>query len=719
MRQGLDALFCPSSVAIVGASADPQRIGGRPIAYTLAAGFRGKIFPVNPNRAEVQGLRCFDSIAALPETPDVAIVAIPGEGAVSAIAELGRRGCKAAIVFTAGMGEVGPAGLEVQNRMVALARQHGMRLLGPNCLGMFNARSHFYPIFSSTLSDGFPVPGHVGIASQSGAFGTHLFVMAQSRRVGVASLITTGNEAETTLSDVLAHMVEDPGLEVLLAYSEGMRDGDRFVATLEAARKAHKPIIIMKVGRSQIGKAAAASHTGSIAGDDAIFDAVLAEFGALRASTTEHLLDLAQAATKRIYPVGNTLGVITISGGAGVLISDAAEEVGLSMPEMPKDTQAALKKYLPFSSARNPVDCTAQVVNEASLIGRFTKAMVEGGGYKSILGFFTHSGGSGTLAKSIRDQMNEVRESNPDRLYALSVLASPELERQYEDDGYLIYADPTRAVIALEAMGRVGEAFARCENSSPAIPAVELPAKQLDEAEAKKILAKSGISIVKEEVCKTPDEAVATAAQFGGRVVMKVLSPDILHKSEIGGVILNVEGEQAVRVAFATLMGRARAAIPSARIEGVLVAQQLIDGVECVLGIYRDPVFGPIAMFGLGGVFIEVMKDVVFRRCPFDELEATRMISSIKGRAVLHGARGKPLCDVEALAQMLSRLSIFAAGAGKALKAIDLNPVLVLPKGQGAYAVDALIDIANGDDKEAGTHTPIRSDLSDLIGRKP
>ena len=691
----LTPLLAPRSVAIVGASDDPQRIGGRPIAYMRAQNFAGTILPVNPRRTQVQGLPSWPSVAALPEVPDVAIVAVPAEHAVQAVADLGARGVKGAIVFTAGFAEVGEAGSAAQGEMAAVAQAHGMRLLGPNCLGLFNARIGHYPIFSSSFENGFPRPGRIGIASQSGAYGTHVFATARDRGLGTPVCVTTGNEADVTIGDVIGWLAEDPDTDVIAAYAEGIREADSLLAALAAARAARKPVVLMKVGRSALGRAAARSHTASIAGDDAVLDAVLAEFAVVRARTTEELLDIAYAATRRIYPARNTLGVITVSGGAGVLISDAAAAIGLEMPEMPAATQARLTGLVPFAAPRNPVDCTAQVVNQPDLLPQFLDALVAEGGYRSVLGFFSQTAGAGSVAPRLRAQLNAMTAAHPDRLYVLSIIAPPALAREYDQDGFVVFEDPSRAVAAIHAMGRFGDAFARAAGAPPPlVPQVALPPATPSEADAKRLLAAAGIAAVPEAACDSAEAAVAAAARFGFPVVMKILSPDILHKSEIGGVLLDVADPAAVRAGYATLIARARAAAPAARLEGVLVAKQLRGGVECILGVHRDPVFGPVAAFGLGGIYVEVLQDVVFRRCPFGEDVAAAMIRSIRGAPLLLGARGRRPADLPALARMLARLSVFAHQAGPRLRSVDLNPVFAMPEGEGALVADALIEIA-------------------------
>ena len=692
---GLPPLLSPRSIAVLGASSDPTRIGGRPIAYLKAQGFKGAIYPVNPNRAEVQGLQAYPSVASLPETPDVAIVAVGAEIAPQAVEDLAKRGTKAALMFTAGFAEVDDAGADVQRQMVAVARAHGMRILGPNCLGVFDARTSYYATFSSSFDSGWPVLGRIGIASQSGAYGTHLYTLARNRGIGASLCIMTGNEADVTVGECIGWLAENPEVDVIATYLEGIREAPNLIAALEVAKAAKKPVVMQKVGRSELGGKAAKSHTASIAGDDAVTEAVMREFGVMRARNSEEMLDIAHTATRKIYPVKNTLGVITVSGGAGVLISDVASDVGLAMPEMPEATQKYLRELVPFCAPRNPVDATAQMGNDVTLISKFAEAVVHDGGYATILGFFSMTASSRRWPM-IREQLNLVRQKYLDRLYVLSVIVPPDRRDELEQDGWVVHEDPTRAVIAIDAMGRFGAAFAAPPGiAPPVVHPVTLPAATPSEAEAKLLLAAAGITSAPEQACASVEEAVAAAELFGFPVVMKILSPDILHKSEIGGVLLNITDDAAVRDGYDLLLARAKRAAPDARIEGVLVAKQLQGGVECILGIHRDPVFGPIAMFGLGGIFVEVMKDVVFRRCPFGADVAEAMIRSIKGAPLLLGARGRPPVDLHALAQMLARLSAFAVAAGPRLQSIDLNPVFAMPEGHGAFAVDAVIEVGD------------------------
>lgn len=687
-------LLNPQSVAVIGASDDPSRIGGRPIAYMQSQGYQGKIFPVNPNRTTVQGLTAYPTVAALPETPDVAIVIVPASAALESVTALAERGCAAAILFTAGFAEVGPEGAAAQQKLVDAAHKHGMRLMGPNSLGLINPCTHFYGTFATGCELGFPKAGNVAIISQSGAYGAHLMAVSTANDIGLSAVILTGNEADLTVGDMLQMVVQDPATKVIMLYSEGIRESAGLLAGLDAARRARKPVLMMKVGRSAVGSAAAQSHTASIAGDDRVTDAVLKEFGVVRVQTTEQMLDIARLATRGIYPANNTLGVITVSGGAGVIISDAADAIGLPMPEMPPESQERLLKLLPFAAPRNPVDVTAQYLNEMSLISTFTDALIAEGKYTSILGFFTYTGGVASVAPRLREQLKIARSKHPDCIFVLSLMASREQIREYESDGFIVFEDPSRAVVAIEAMGQFGRAFAKPPYlPAPKLAPITLPDHNPSEAQAKQLLAQAGIASAPEEVCIETEAAVIAAKKIGFPVVMKIVSPDILHKSEIGGVLLDIHDEADVREGFALLMQRAKTAVPHARLHGVLVAKQLKGGVECILGIHQDPVFGPVAMFGLGGIFVEILQDVVLHRCPFGPDVAEEMIRSIKGAPLLLGARGRPVADIKALAEMLSQLSAFAVAAGPCLQSIDLNPVLAMPQGQGAYAVDAVIEV--------------------------
>lgn len=689
----LTPLLQPRSVAVVGASADATRIGGRPVSYMLRGEFQGRVMPVNPKRSEIQGLPAYASIDDLPEAPDASVVAVPAAQVVDTVDALGRRGGRSAIIFSSGFSEVGAQGEALQQQLLATARRHGMRLLGPNTAGAFNSTIGFFGSFMSGLERGFPLPGRIGIASQSGAYGAHLLGLARARGLGTPICAATGNECDVTLGEAIGWMVENPDIDVVMAYAEAVRDVDSFIAALEAAHAARKPVILQKVGRSALGQKAAMSHTAALAGDDRVFDAMLADYAVIRVESSAELLDVAYTATRRIYPANNSLGMLTISGGAGIIVSDLAEQLDVPMPPMPEPAQADLKAAVPFCSPINPVDCTAQVLNDLTLAGTFGERMVSDGGYASVLAFFSQAGTVPSVAPKLCAELKKVKDAHPDRLFVMSLIGEPEQNRPYEEAGFVLMEDPTDAVKVIKAMGQLGDAFARPLPRREAVSPVTLPEVTPGEAEAKQLLAAHGIPAVPEKVLGSAEEAAAYAEQIGFPVVMKIASADIVHKSEIGGVLLNVADADSVREGFQTLLGNAERRVPDAKLDGVLVARQIVGGVECFMGIQRDPQFGPVAVFGLGGIFVEVLKDVAFRRCPFDREEARDLILSIKGAPLLQGARGRAPVDLDALSQVLANLSRFAVGAGERLDSIDINPVFAMPEGQGAFAADAVIQL--------------------------
>ncbi|MCD1618959.1 acetate--CoA ligase family protein [Salipiger marinus] len=700
----IDGLIAPRSVAVIGASDDVTRIGGRPIAAMLRAGFAGRILPVNPKRDRVQGLPCYASVDDLPETPDAALIAVPAKLVPETIEALGRRGCKAATLFSAGFAETGAEGEAAQRALVARARHHGMRLLGPNTLGVYNVGIGYYGTFSSSLDTGMPRPGNIGIASQSGAFGAHLGALARDQGLGCSVLITTGNEADITVADAIRWMAESDSTDVICTYMEAINDAPALLAALDAARAAGKPVLALKSGRSAVGARAAASHTASLTGDAVVADAVLSDHGAIILRDPETMMDIAYAASKKVFPARHSLGVVTVSGGAGIVASDEAERVGLPMPAMPEAAQAVLKAALPYASPVNPLDCTAQALNDPSLLDLFTRSGLEEGGYGAVLCFLTYVAGSRAMSDVILEAMAPLRAAYPDRIIAFCALGEREVLQRYDDAGILVFNDPCRAVRALDAILRLGAGRAR--GPGPALPEVvpvTLPEGPPDEAQAKALLAGAGIAAAPERAVQSAEDAVAAAESFGFPVVMKILSPDILHKSDIGAVKLNIGTAEAVRAAHAEILSAAATHAPGAVVTGVLVAKQLSGGVECLMGISRDPTFGPVAVFGLGGIFVELLNDVALRACPFGPETAREMILSIRAAAILQGARGQPPADIDALAQMLSRLSVFAAGAGARLVSIDLNPVLAMPEGQGAFALDAVIEL-HGQEEAAHGH---------------
>jgi acyl-CoA synthetase (NDP forming) len=687
-------LWEADSIAIIGASNDPLRIGGRPISYMLQRNYKGRIYPVNPKQEIIQGLKAYPSVEALPETPDIAIIAVASGMVNQMLADLGKRGTRLAVILSAGFSEVGNEGKLMQEELIATAKKYGIRVLGPNTLGFYDDRQGLFSTFSSAFELYWPQPGSIAIASQSGAFALHIFCSARNRGIGIPLCVTTGNEADINVAEVMLDMVRDPEIQVIGVYLEGLSDPEKFIQALKLAKQYRKPVVVMKTGRSAIGQVAAQSHTASIAGDDVVFDAVLKEYAAVRAYSPDEFLDIAYMATKKVYPERDALGVITISGGAGILISDVAEDMDLSMPELEYRAQKKLKEALSFAAVKNPVDCTAQVINQPELADQFLSTMLETGQYTSILGFFAHAAGTASIEAKLRPELSKAVSKYPDALLVLSLIAEKETIARYEADGFTVFEDPVRAVRAIKAMSTLGTAFSKPDALIPfEKKTLESLKTTPDEAEAKRLLEEAGLQGVPEAVATDAAEAGRLAERFGFPVVMKILSPDIKHKSEIGGVILNVSSIAEVHENYALLLERAAEKAPSAKITGVLIAKQVNDAVECIMGVKNDPIFGPVAMFGLGGIHVEVLKDVVLHRCPFNAATAKELILSIRSAAILQGVRGKPAVDIDGLAGQLSRLSVFAAQAQDQIKSVEVNPILAVPGEKGCYIADALIEV--------------------------
>jgi acyl-CoA synthetase (NDP forming) len=665
----LDDLLNPRSIAIVGASDDPTRIGGRPLSHMINQHFDGGIYPVNPKRDRVQGLRAYPTLHDISGDVDFVLIAVPARMVAEQVRAAAAKKARTVMVFSSGFAETGPEGTAMQDELTTIARETGVRIIGPNCLGAFNAETRFYPTFTSTIDRATPQPGGISIASQSGAYGSHIYMASHMRGLGIRYWLTTGNEADLHVAEVIRLLAERDDVHAIMAYAESVKDGPMLAEALEIA--------------------AASSHTASLAGEDAVYDAVLRQHGAWRVQSTEEMLDIAYACRPRIYPAGKRLGLVTISGGAGVLMADAAADHGLDVAPMPEDAQAELKHILPFAAPRNPVDVTAQFFNDLSLVPRFTKAMLDRGGYDALIGFWTSVAGSPVLGDPLLAHLTDTMKNYSDRLFLHVMLTPEEMRARYDAAGFPSFEDPTRAIVAMAALMAFGEAFAKGTVPVPAIPTFPpLPDGTLGEREAKAVLTAAGLPVVPDSLATSAAEAVAAAREYGVPVAMKIASPDILHKTEAGGVKLGVIVENAA-AAYDAIITSARAYAPDARTDGVLISPMVAGGVECILGARNDPVFGPVVVFGLGGVFTEVLKDVTFRRAPFGEETAREMIEELKGVAMLKGVRGQPSADLDALARAISQLSVFAAAHGDAIDSVEMNPLRAMP--DGCLALDALV----------------------------
>lgn len=690
----LAALLAPKSVAIIGASHDPTRIGGRPVAYLLRAGFEGAVWPVNPNRETVQGLPAYPSVADVPGAPDACIIAVPAPIVPATLEACADRGAKAAIILSSAFAEAGPEGKAAQDRVTAISHERGIRVLGPNTLGLFNAHTRWMGTFASTVMYGTPEPGPIGVASQSGAVGSELFGLLRRRGLNTGIWITTGNEADVDLADAIAYLADDPDTEIIVAYAEGVRHGASMRAALTHASRVGKPVLFLKSGRSEVGAAAVTSHTAALAGSDRIYSALFNQLGVVRLANAEELVDAAYAVSHCTLPAGRRLLILTISGGAGVQMADAAADYGIDVPPPSPEAQERLKALLPFAGVRNPVDATAQVFNDITLIGQYLEILLADGRYDAVTLFLTPVAAAEDVASELVAELSQSRERFPDIPLVISLSAPGDLGKPYTSAGYPLFEEPTRAVRAVSILCRLSESKRRqVVEPHVEVPAgaTRVPGHTLTEHAAMDLLESWGVRCMRRRLATSADEAAAAAAELGGRVALKISSPDILHKTEIGGVLLGVEGAEAVRDGYRALTTRAAADRPDAQIEGVLVAEMVDGGEDAVVGIAMDPTFGPAVMVGLGGVLVEVLDDVAFRLAPFDASEARRMIAELKGARLFQAFRGRPELDVDALAELLSRMSVFAVAEREALSSVDLNPVRVLPRGEGVVVLDAAI----------------------------
>ena len=693
----LDQLTAPQRVAIVGASDNPTRIGGRPISYMLNHGYTGQIFPVNPKNETIQGLPAYAQISEIPEEIDFALIAVKSTMVAEQVRAAAQKGARTALIFSSGFAEMDASGRALQEELVEIGNNTGIRILGPNCLGLFNAQSCFFPTFTATIDRAKPEVGGVGIASQSGAYGSHIYMACHSRGLGINHWVTTGNEADIEVAEVIKLMATDESVHTILAYVESVKDGALMIDALETARANRKPVIVTKVGQSEIGAAAAASHTASLAGEDKIYDAIFRQYGAFRVSSTEEMTDLAVAAKPRIYPAGKKVGLVTISGGAGILMADAADALGLDVAPMPKESQDELKEIVPFASPVNPVDVTAQFFNDLSLVPRFTRAMLDKGGYDALVGFWTSIAGSPILGEPLLAYLSETMASYEDRLFLHVMLAEEDMHRKYQDNGFPTFSDPTRALVALNGMMFFGQSFANnTQEDTPDLPAPTRLEANMNEQQTKAVLASFDLPVVEDRVCLSVEDVRDGFAAAGRPVAMKILSPDILHKTDIGGVMLNLKTEDDAVFAYQQILDNALQHAPDAKIDGVMLSPMIGDGVDLILGAQTDPIFGAMVMVGIGGIHAELLKDVTFMRAPISAFAAHTMLERLQLYPLLTGVRGAKSCDINAVAKTISDFSAFIAAHSDQLSSFEINPLRALPDGCAALDALAVCKVSGG-----------------------
>ena len=693
---GFSRLFHPRSIAVVGASETPGSVGRDVVENLIERDFGGAIYPVNPKYDTLLGLSCFASLDAVPGSVDLVAVAVPARMAADVVRNAGRIGAPFAVIYASGFSEAGDEGRAMQDDLATAAREGGVRVIGPNCQGFMNVAEGIHVGFGPPYKLDY-LKGCVGVVSQSGAFGNSLLMGLSTEKVGVRGYVSTGNEAGTTALDIADAMLEDPETRVVAGYIEGLRDAPRLQDVAAKARAAGKPLVLWKVGRSDAGAKAAASHTASLAGDDRLYRAAFRQFGIVDVEDIGEMADCIRALETGRAAKGPRVGVVTVSGGAGVAMADRAEALGLELGEFSAETVTALRDLLPkFASFANPLDVTANAVMDPQALAATLTLVANDPGVDMLA--LTFAGASGKAGVAIAEAVSRIHAQ-----IDLPIVISWNAPRSHngaaydalEQLGVPVYPTPARAIRGLAAIWTARGPLAPI---STAPRPVSRPAILLNEAEAKVHLEGTGISAPAEAVVHSPEDARAAAEKIGFPVVAKLLSSQLDHKSELGGVRVGLKDEDAVASATSDLAAIPASLSPPVPDEGVLIQQMIAGGTEVILGARVDPNFGPIVMFGAGGIFAEVFEDVALRIAPVDEEGARAMIAETRIARILSGARGKGPKDLDALAGAISGLSHRIARADGRLQEIEINPLFVMEPGEGVVAGDCVVRVAPEDE---------------------
>jgi len=703
----LDALLAPRTIAIIGASPDATIIRGKIQHVLQARGFPGRIYPISRSHAEVQGLRAWPVITAVPEPVDLAIIVIPAAGVPAALEECGRAGAKAAYIISSGFAEeAGDTGAALQQAIREIACRYDMAVCGPNAEGFFNAPAGVVATFSPAVED-FARPmapdttkgRRIAVVAQSGGVGFSFFHRGRPRQLRIDQVISTGNEAALDAFRLVEYLIDTDRTDIVLMYLEGVKEPETFRRVAAKAADRGKPLIVAKMGRSEVGRRAAASHTAALAGADSTYEALFRRYGIIRADDMDQMLDIAAGFAFCPLPQGGRVGVMSGSGGAAVWMADTLAVQGLELPTLDHATRTEIEALMPsFGSAGNPVDMTAGAIGKVGY-ARVVEMLQRSPVLDAIV--IVGSVANAHRLKADREVLARTA-AHPEKpvLFCAYTLAAQEAVDVAAEAGVPVFTSMPNCARALRAMADYRAFQERWRHRAPEAaprpdPAVHQALQQagpvLCEYEAKALLAAYGVPRPPETLAADAEAAVAAAARIGFPVALKIQSPDIPHKTEMGGVVLNLGSEEEVRHACREILDRGRSAHPQAGIRGVLVQKMAPRGQEVILGIHRDRDFGPMLMVGLGGIHVEVLRDVAFAPVPLSEAEACALLAGLRGAPLLQGVRGAPPADVAALAALMVRLGRFAADFADSVEEIDLNPVLLHPQGQGLTVVDALL----------------------------
>jgi acetyl coenzyme A synthetase (ADP forming)-like protein len=697
----LDAIFRPRSIAVIGASRKPNTIGYQILENLVRHGFAGAVYPVNPTADAVHSIRAYPSVEAIPDEVDLAVIVVPKQHVCQAAEACGRKGVRGLVVISAGFAEVGGPGVERQKELLEIVRRHGMRLVGPNCMGVLNTAPD--RSMNATFAPTMPPPGPVAFLSQSGAMGVTILDYAAEYGIGISQFISVGNKPDVSGNDLIQYWADDERTGVILMYLENFGNPRKFTQLAREITK-KKPIIAVKSGRSVAGARAASSHTGALAGTDAATDALLRQCGVLRADTVEEMFDLAMAFSHQPVPRGNRVAIVTNAGGPGIIIADACEAHGLVVTELAEETRAFLAKHLPEeASLANPVDMIASATPQSYRVA--VEAVLADPNVDAVVATFVPP--LGIRQEDVAEAIVSVAAGQTEKPVVAVLMGREGLPQglaELNAAGIPGYRFPESGVRALAAMYRhrqwlqrpVGE-VRRFDADREGVARILAAAKaegrvKLSETEVMRVLEAYGIPVAPYRVTRTADEAAAAAAEIGWPVVAKVLSPRIIHKSDVGGVAVGLEDEAELRAAFTRLTTEvpARAGIGAEEVDGVLVQKMVGGGKETIVGMTLDPQFWPVLMFGLGGIYVETLKDVVFRVQPVTDVDAREMVRGIRGAALLQGVRGEPASDRAAVEEVIQRISQLV-GDHESIRELDVNPWMAFA--QGGVAVDGRIAV--------------------------
>jgi len=696
MKNMLEGMFNPDSIAVIGASRDVGSVG-HSILMNLKKTYRGRIYPVNPKADVIEGLKCYKSVKEIPDKVDLAVIVVPNKIVPQVLEECGQKKVKYVIVISAGFRETGTEGARLERECLGIVKEYGMRLLGPNCLGIIDTHTPM----NATFAAGMAKKGNIAFMSQSGALCTAILDWTLVENVGFSKFVSLGNKADLNETDFLEVFYRDDETDVILAYLEGIKEGRRFI---ELARKVSKkkPIIILKSGTSTAGLRAVSSHTGTLAGSETAYQTAFKQYGILRARSVEEMFDWARAFSTQPRINGDRIAIVTNAGGPGILATDACEREGLRLARFSDETVKRLREALPpAANFYNPVDVLGDARPDRYRYA--LEAVMEDEGVDGVLCIVTPQ--AMTKSEEVAEVIVEIS-----RKYRKPILCSfmgGELMEKgvkiLRENGIPNYLDPERAAKTFKAMVTFEEnrkrergGFVNFEVNRERVRSIINEARRKGITylglETLDILDAYGIPVVKSRIVKNEEEAVKASRELGYPVVMKILSPQIIHKSDVGGVVVGIQSDEEAKLGYNKIIENVKRYVPDAEIKGVLVQQMVSGGIETIVGSTKDAQFDNMLMFGLGGIYVEVLKDVSFRLAPITREEAREMIDEIKSGRILKGYRGSEGYDVEAIEDVLLRVSQLITDFPEILE-LDINPLVVFEKGKGCIAVDARLTL--------------------------